>query len=162
VIAFRTAAAADLPFLWTCLALAAQEPSIEAAAAVPGVAKYLAGFPRDGDFGVVAEDADEAVGAAWARLFAPAEQPFVHVDDRTPEIATAVLASHRGRGIGAALLAHLADAARAQERWSGLCLNVRADNPAVRLYRRCGYRRIVGSELVNRTGSVSFGMALRF
>lgn len=160
-IALRTASAADLPFLWDCLALAAQEPSAEAAAGVPAVAKYLAGFPRSGDFGAVAEADGVPAGAAWARLFDPAERPFVHVDARTPEIAMAVLAPWRGEGIGAALLARLAGMAM-QGGWAGLCLNVRADNPAVRLYERCGYRRIAGSEIVNRTGSVSVGMALRF
>jgi GNAT superfamily N-acetyltransferase len=158
----RYTVADDLPFLWTCLALAAHEPSVEAAAAVPGVAKYLAGFPRSGDFGAVAEAGGKPVGAAWARLFDPAEEPFVYVDDRTPEVATAVLESHRGQGIGAALLARLAETARADGCWTGLCLSVRTDNPAVLLYERSGYRRLPGSALVNRTGSVSFGMVLHF
>jgi GNAT superfamily N-acetyltransferase len=161
-IELREAGAADLPFLWQCLAMAAQEPSVEAAAAIPAVAKYLAGFPRRGDFGVVAEDGGQPVAAAWARLFAVDEHPFVHVDAATPEIAMAVREDWRGRGIGATLLAHLAGMAAEDGRWTGLCLSVREDNPAVRLYERCGYRRIPGSDLTNRAGSVSFGMVLRF
>ncbi len=161
-IDFREAGAEDLPFLWECLAMAAQEPSVEAAAAIPAVAKYLAGFPRPGDFGVVAEDGGRPVAAAWARLFAADEHPFVHVDEATPEVAMAVRAPWRGQGIGAALLARLAETAAADGRWTGLCLSVREDNPAVRLYARCGYRRLPGSELTNRAGSVSFGMVLRF
>jgi ribosomal protein S18 acetylase RimI-like enzyme len=62
--------------------------------------------------------------------------------------------------LGGHLLTALAEQARPT--CNGLCLNVRADNPAVRLYERQGYRHLPGSELVNRTGGLSFGMVLRF
>ena len=156
----RSAEPSDMPFLWQCLAIAAREPTAAAAEATPIAAKYLNGWPRPGDFGIIAEQNGRPAGAAWARLFAPSEHPFVHVDARTPEIATAVLPECRGRGLGGHLLTALAEQARPT--CNGLCLNVRADNPAVRLYERQGYRHLPGSELVNRTGGLSFGMVLRF
>ena len=61
----REAVTDDLPFLWDCLALAAQEPSAEAAAAVPEVEKCIPGFPRPGDFRAVAK-ADGQPGGAGA------------------------------------------------------------------------------------------------
>jgi len=156
----RPAVAADLAFLWECLAIAAHEPSVERAAAIPAVTKYLLEWPREGDFGVIVEVAGAPVGAAWARLFDPAEKPFVYVDERAPEIAVGVLSAHRGKGHGGALVSALADVAAT--RWAGLCLSVREDNPAARLYERLGYRRIAGSDIPNRAGSVSFGMRIRF
>jgi hypothetical protein len=49
----------------------------------------------------------------------------------------------------------LAEAAR---RNVGLCLNVRHDNPAQRLYERFGFRLVPGSDIPNRVGGTSLGM----
>jgi ribosomal protein S18 acetylase RimI-like enzyme len=43
----------------------------------------------------------------------------------------------------------------------GLCLSVRSENPARRLYERLGFRDIPGSAATNRAGGMSIGMALR-
>jgi ribosomal protein S18 acetylase RimI-like enzyme len=43
----------------------------------------------------------------------------------------------------------------------GLCLSVRSENPARRLYERLGFRDIPGSAATNRAGGTSIGMALR-
>jgi ribosomal protein S18 acetylase RimI-like enzyme len=37
-------------------------------------------------------------------------------------------------------------------------LNVRANNPVVTMYRRAGFTKILGSEVINRTGGLSFNM----
>jgi GNAT superfamily N-acetyltransferase len=77
----------------------------EAAFAIPHVRRYLDGWGRRGDAGVVAVAADgRRLGAAWYRLF-PAEEPgwgFVASD--IPELSIGVIAETRGRGIGSALL----------------------------------------------------------
>jgi len=155
----RPARVGDAALLWPFLAVAAHEPSAEAAMAEPVVARHLAGWPRSGDFGVIAEIDGAAVGAAWARQFRPDEGPYVFINDMTPEIAIGVLPDRRGQGIGAALLAALVEMARGRCR--GLCLNVRDSNPAVRLYEKAGFVRVAGSEVTNRVGGLSFGMALR-
>jgi len=47
----------------------------------------------------------------------------------------------------------------AARRGLGLCLSVRSENPARRLYERLGFRDVPGSAVTNRTGSMSIGMA---
>ena len=49
-----------------------------------------------------------------------------------------------------------------KNQFSAVSLNVRADNSAVRLYERAGFVRVPGSEIVNRTGGVSFNMMQEF
>ena len=72
-LVIRPAVQDDLEILWDFLAIAAYEPHAEAAQAVPFVAKYLIGWQRPGDFGVIAEQHGEILGAAWARRFSTAE-----------------------------------------------------------------------------------------
>src|SRR5438552_236782 len=120
-IQIRSATGDDLAVLWDFLAIAAQEPEIAAAKAVPFVAAHLAGWRRPQDFGFVAQRHGAAIGAAWARQFSPAEQPAFYVDDRTPELIIGVTPQSRGRGVGATLLDVLI--AEATRRGVGLCLN---------------------------------------
>ena len=54
-LAIRPAVQDDVSVLWDFLAMAAYEPDAEAAKADPGVAEYLVGWQRPGDFGFVAE-----------------------------------------------------------------------------------------------------------
>ena len=155
-IRIRSAAQDDLGILWDFLAIAAHEADVAAAKAVPFVAAHLEGWQRPEDFGFIAERDAEAIGAAWARQFSPDEQPAFYVDGRTPEVTIGVSKGARGQDVGARLLsALLAEAAR---RRVGLCLNVRHDNPARRLYERIGFRLVPGSAVPNRVGGTSFGM----
>ena len=107
-------------------------------------AKYVDGFGRHGDAGVIAADAGQGVGAAWYRLL-PAEDPgygFVAAD--IPEVTLAVASQARGRGIGTALMQRLLDRALA-DRIKALSLSVEPDNPAMRLYLALGFERVGGS-----------------
>jgi ribosomal protein S18 acetylase RimI-like enzyme len=155
-IRIRSATQNDLGILWDFLAIAGYEADVAAAKAVPFVAAHLAGWRRSADFGFIAEHDAEPIGAAWARQFSPDEQPAFYADDRTPEVTIGVSEAARGRGIGARLLSALiAEAAR---RGVGLCLNVRHDNRARRLYERIGFRLVPGAAVPNRVGGTSFGM----
>jgi len=40
--------------------------------------------------------------------------------------------------------------------YPALSLNMRADNPSVRLYEQAGFVKMAGSEKINRVGDVSF------
>src|SRR5204863_7885458 len=109
----RPATPGDLGLLWRFLAIAAYEPDIERAKAVPFVAAHLAGWRRPEDFGFIAEQDGVAIGAAWARQFSPDEQPAFYVDERTPEIRVGVKPPIRSQGVGRLLLdALIAEAIR--------------------------------------------------
>lgn len=157
----RPAAATDAPLLWKFLAIAAQEREAADAAAIPEVAKYLKGWMRPGDFGLVATEADQSLGAAWARQFSPEERPFVYAGEAIPELAIGVIDAARGKGVGSILLDELILTARLRG-CKGLCLNVRENNPAVRLYASRGFQILHDQTLTNRSSGLSLGMLLSF
>ncbi len=146
-ITIRTATAADVPFLWEMLFESAFTTD-EARAAwradpqrPPELVKYLDGWGRPGDAGVVAQDGDgAAVGAAWYRLFDAADRgDGVLARSDVSELAIAVEPEHRGRGIGGELLTSLAQRAK-DGGYARLMLSVDPQNaPALRLYERVGF-----------------------
>lgn len=109
-------------------------PPAEEILAVPALARYIEGWPRQGDAGVVVEGA----GAAWWRHFTAADPGFGFVDATVPEMAIAVVEQARGHGVGGALMAALLELART-EGIPAVSLSVEPDNPAVRLYERHGF-----------------------
>jgi ribosomal protein S18 acetylase RimI-like enzyme len=114
-------------------------PPLDEALANPELARYVEGFGRPGDFGLVAEEGAEPLGAAWWRHFQASAPGYGFVDEATPELSAAVLPGHRGRGIGTALLRALQHEAR-HRGIDRLSLSVEQDNPAVALYERLGFR----------------------
>ena len=149
----------DEAALWTMLFYAAHmhdEPgqTVQDAKTNDFLAKYVADWGRDGDLGYVALDNDgQPLGAAWVRLFTQDE-----ADPTTPELAVAVLPTHTGQGIGTRLMhALLAEAAH---HYPAVMLNVRADNPAIRLYQRLGFRTV--GDITNRVGTTSYDMRFDF
>ncbi|WP_406861300.1 N-acetyltransferase [Streptomyces sp. HUAS MG47] len=142
----RPAVARDADLLWRVLLEAynwsgEQRFSAGQLAADPYAARYLVGWPREGDFGVVAEtDAGEPVGAAWARYLTADEPGYGFVAPDVPELTLGVLPGHRGRGHGRALMEALIRAA-AQGPATCLSLSVEDGNPAARLYTSLGFTR---------------------
>jgi ribosomal protein S18 acetylase RimI-like enzyme len=109
----------------------------------PGpVALYVKAWGRPGDAAVIAIDGGFPVGAAWYRLFARDRCGYGFVDERTPELAIAVVPNARGRGVGAKLLDALLDRARA-EGYDAISLSVDRNNAgAIGLYERYGFERV--------------------
>ena len=161
----RAIQASDEAFLWLMLFYAAhmhKEPSQTVADARqnPDLAKYVTNWGRPGDLGFIAtaSDSGESVGAVWVRLFVGANKAYSQTSDDIPELAIAVLPDYIGRGVGTLLLQQIIAAARPH--YPALALNVRADNPAFRLYQRLGF--VVVKEIVNRVGGLSYDMRLGF
>lgn len=156
----RPARASDAAFLWEMLTHAASMPAHDAAAVATAQAdaylsRYVAGWGRAGDLGVIAEEDGAPIGAAWLRLGDGAHSMKLG-DAEVPELAIAVTAAARGSGAGTAMLAHLIEAARS--RYPAIVLSVRETNPAVRLYERLGFRTL--RTIPNRVGTVSLEMRL--
>jgi len=79
------------------------------------------------------------VGAASLRLLPKHDRGYGFVDAETPELSIGVVPTHRGRGIGSLLLEALVGSAR-EQRHEALSLSVEPENPARRLYERCGFQ----------------------
>ncbi|HEX6422024.1 MAG TPA: GNAT family N-acetyltransferase [Acidimicrobiales bacterium] len=164
----RPAVRDDEPFLWSMLFEAAHAADDgmthpDELRAVPELARYVEGWGRPDDLGVVAlagPPGEAAVGAAWARLLTGDTPGYGYVDDDTPEVAIAVAPGRRAGGTGGRLLSALVAAAR--PRFPGLCLSVRSGNPARRLYEQAGFRPVPGRGVPNRSAGTSITMVLRF
>jgi ribosomal protein S18 acetylase RimI-like enzyme len=147
----RRATADDIDILWAMLYEASHAaeygvPDVAALRGQPEQARYVEGWGARTDLGVVAIDDDtrEPVGAAWLRLLTREAKGYGYVDDDTPELAIAVLPGHRGRGLGGRMLGALLDAASGS--FAAVSLSVQADNPALRLYERTGFRIVGGTD----------------
>jgi len=104
--------------------------------------RYLVGWPRAGDFGVVAETGDGAgIGAAWCRTFAADDAGYGFVATDIPELTIGVLPDHRGKGAGTALMAHLIALGRSR-RLPAISLSVEDGNRARALYERVGFVKV--------------------
>lgn len=140
----RPAVAADQPFLEAMVLEAVnwtgeQRFTVEQLRAEPRLDHYAAGWPRSGDFGVIASDTEgRSIGAGWARFFPETDPGYGFVAADLPEITLAVLAGARGGGVGRALLAALLDAAR-ERGLRRLSLSVEDGNRARSLYLSVGF-----------------------
>lgn len=90
---------------------------------------------RIGDYGVVAEQNGLIIGAAWTRII----PSYGNVDSKTPELAVSILPEFRGYGIGAKLMRKLFKVLF-DNGYSQTSLSVQKKNPAVRFYKRLGYK----------------------
>jgi ribosomal protein S18 acetylase RimI-like enzyme len=103
----------------------------------PRYVMYLAGWPRQGDYGLVAEQ-DGSLGAAWYRTYTEVSHGYGFVAADVPELSIAVVASRRREGIGRQLLTDLINASIDQG-YPALSLSVREENPARSLYESVGF-----------------------
>jgi ribosomal protein S18 acetylase RimI-like enzyme len=115
-------------------------PTAAEALADPRYAMYLAGWPRPGDFGLVAEQSGP-VGAAWYRTYTETSHGYGFVAEDIPELSIAVIATRRREGVGRSLLLGLIEASEVQGH-TALSLSVNIDNPARRLYESVGFQPV--------------------
>ncbi|HJR24826.1 MAG TPA: GNAT family N-acetyltransferase [Acidimicrobiales bacterium] len=103
-------------------------------------AMYLAGWPRHGDVGLIAEQ-DGPVGAAWYRMYTEASHGHGFIAEDVPELSIAVIASRRHEGIGRRLLSDLVEVSVAQGH-PAISLSVVEANPARGLYESIGFQPV--------------------
>lgn len=140
----RPATSDDLPLLCEMLIEAAfwrssdVKPPADRELTDPFLERYVEGWPRDGEFGVVAEEGGHPLGAAWCRFFTAAEPGYGFVDEAVPELSVAVRPGSRRRGVGTAMLREILRQA-SDRNLERLSLSVERDNPSVSLYERLGF-----------------------
>lgn len=160
----REATADDVEFLWTALYYASHSfkqdgVTIAGIKGDPKLKRYVEGWGRPDDLGLIATANGEDVGAAWVRpLHEETQNEPTFIDGETPELAVAVLPDRQRQGIGTRLLEELIQLSRG--RYRGIVLSVRAGSEAERLYERVGFRRV--GEIRNRIGTRSVMMVIDF
>jgi len=104
----------------------------------PGLKKYLENWGRPTDYGFVAIDQEQCIGAIWSRFFTSADPGYGFVKSEYPELGIALISKYRNKGIGSQLIQDLLDHLK-QNKVDGVSLSVDARNPAFRLYKRLGF-----------------------
>jgi ribosomal protein S18 acetylase RimI-like enzyme len=107
----------------------------------PEFVKLHSAWGRPGDVGLIAEENNARLGAAWFRTWSEEIHSYGFVDANTPELGIAVHPAHRGKGTGRALMTELIRRARANK-FSALSLSVNPINPARSLYESLGFRKV--------------------
>ena len=162
-ISVKMARKEDEDFLWIMIYHAAhmeQDGATAPCAAKrhPYVRRYVSGWGAPNDVGVIGHVGEKRVGAVWSRLLTGDRKTYGYIDDRTPELAAAVLHEYTGRGVGTKLLRAYLDMAK--NLYHAVTLVVRTDNPAFRLYRREGF--VIKAIITNRVATQSYHMVKSF
>ncbi len=100
--------------------------------------RYVAGWPRASDFGVIAEIDGTPAGAAWARLLTAERPGYGYIADDVPELSLGVSPAFRRRGIARALMTELIRTSP----YKRLSLSVDPANTAAKLYRSLGFETV--------------------
>ena len=142
MINYRPLTQSDEPFLWDMLYLAiyvpeGQSPPPREIIHQPEFRRYVEGWSRPGDMGIIALEDNVPLGAAWLRLFSPAKPGYGFVDEDTPELSIAVSADARNQGVGSELITLIFD--QVQGLFNAISLSVTKTNPALRLYLKMGF-----------------------
>lgn len=137
----------DITFLWEMLFESiytpeGQEPASRDIINNPSISKYVKDWGRDGDMGyIVVNDLGQSLGSITIRYFNKDNKGYGYVNDETPELGMAIRTEHRGRGIGTELLKILLEQAK-MEAINTLSLSVDPNNPAIKLYKRFGFKEV--------------------
>jgi ribosomal protein S18 acetylase RimI-like enzyme len=145
-VVLRTGGAQDIRFLRDMLHHAYYWKERKPDAGPGPVQLYVKAWGRPGDTAVIAVADGFPVGASWYRLFRASKPGYGFVDERTPELAIAVVPNARGKGVGGALLDALFERARAAGH-PALSLSVDKRNAgAIHVYEQHGFAHVSESE----------------
>jgi GNAT superfamily N-acetyltransferase len=137
----RPITATDEQFLWDMLYLAIYipegvTPPPRSIIHEPDIAKYVQGWGRKGDEGLIALADEQPIGAAWLRFFTHDNPSYGYVADDIPELTMAMLSEHRGKGVGTRLLTDLL------KQTPTMSLSSDPANPVMNLYKRLGFKEV--------------------
>jgi len=121
----------------------------------PEIVIYIKNFGGKDDCGVIAEENEKIVGAAWTRII-PA---YGHIDNQTPELVISVLPEWRGKSIGTQMMQYLFNLLR-KRGYRQTSLSVQKNNPSVRFYQRLGYE--ITGERIDHVGNEDYLMIKNF
>ena len=100
---------------------------------------YIKDFGKQkDDFCLVAEIADNVVGAVWVRILAGEIKGFGNIDNKTPEFAISVLKKFRNQGIGTKMMLKMIDYMK-NKGYKQLSLAVQKANYATKMYQKLGF-----------------------
>jgi len=104
----------------------------------PGVRIYAEDWgKREGDVGVIGEIDGRIAGACWMRLIKDGVG-LGFVDNETPQLGIALFPAYQHQGHGKTLMMGALEAAWAHG-YTKVSLTVHPENPASRLYAKCGF-----------------------
>jgi ribosomal protein S18 acetylase RimI-like enzyme len=141
-LTLRPLAPADQAVLWELLHVALWDPppaGLRPREVLdhPAVRIYAEEWGRPGDVGVIGEVDGEVAGACWMRLI-KGGVGLGYVDDHTPQLGIALFPAFQRQGHGERLMRAALAAAR-DHGYRQVSLTVHPQNPAIRLYERCGF-----------------------
>jgi ribosomal protein S18 acetylase RimI-like enzyme len=132
------------------------QEAIETAHTEPRLTKYWENWGGPGD----ASSPNKIVALAWVRVLSDEAAQRCSPSDTIPELAIAVETEYRNAGIGQLVLERLIHDLRGRKA-AGICLSVRSESRAVRLYERLSFAVPSGAEMTNRIGTQSLVMYLK-
>jgi ribosomal protein S18 acetylase RimI-like enzyme len=144
---FKKITKTDYPFLREMLYEAIFVPEGEATLPLtiidlPEIAKYIDNWGDYNDFGLIALENNQHIGAIWCRLYGEENRGYGFIDSNTPEVSMAVKENYRNKGIGTKLMNQLYILAD-EKGFETLSLSVDKRNRAAGFYIRIGFE-IVG------------------
>jgi ribosomal protein S18 acetylase RimI-like enzyme len=142
---FRALTPEDQDKLWHWLHIALWDPPPATLRPIevldsPAVRIYAEQWGRPTDLGVVAVVDEVDAGACWMRLL-PAGVGAGSVDAETPQLGIALEPAFQHKGFGRPLMLEALHGAR-RAGHARVSLTVHPENPARRMYERCGFRTI--------------------
>lgn len=145
VLDFRPLRPSDQDKLWHWLHVALWDPPPAGLRPVevlqnPAVRIYAEDWGRPSDVGVVARVDGVDAGACWLRLL-PAGVGLASIDNATPQLGIALEPQFQHKGHGRPLMLRALAAAWVAG-YKRVSLTVHPQNPAQRMYERCGFEKV--------------------
>lgn len=111
----------------------------------PHLARYHQDWGKAGDYGIVVHNERENIGAIWVRFFSKENPGYGFVEAAAPEMGIALKKEFRGKGLGRKLIEQLCVDLKAKGT-SALSLSTDSRNPAMHLYKSCGFEEVEREE----------------